>query len=400
MVIRESEHNVPGGSFVEVNIENGVINYNNYIEDAINFSISDDGSTVIKITNEEKLILIDPLDLSEINEIELPDLRLESDTSTNIKIVYSERILDNKYIWLKFQQGNTYEKCVIYNFIEDTILKEIEYFPTNLYSNRVNCDFSKDGSKFFFTITGRRNIHEPSNIFIYSFPDFELLHKEAEWVYDIKSFKEFPNSNRLLLIKDTIIYSYNQNELIKKTFGAETMSIFDLETLEKYSDFVLPNTIDGNSISTKNVYVIDDQNLLVNSIPSYRYTSFLYNYLDDIVYQPDYMKNWTIEVTNESENNKIKHIYCYNQMGDRRSGNIEFNDINLHIDYFHESAIYPNPTSNIINIDTEKAIHIELFDIFGNKLMDDYNTKLDISHLSPGTYYIKYLGQTKMVVKI
>lgn len=62
--------------------------------------------------------------------------------------------------------------------------------------------------------------------------------------------------------------------------------------------------------------------------------------------------------------------------------------------------IYPNPTSNLINIDIETPTNIELFDIFGNKLLEDYNTKLDVSNLTPGTYYIKFMGQTKMVVKI
>lgn len=62
--------------------------------------------------------------------------------------------------------------------------------------------------------------------------------------------------------------------------------------------------------------------------------------------------------------------------------------------------IYPNPTSDIININTENKVNIELFDIFGNKLIEDFNTKLDISNLSPGTYYIRYLGQMRIVVKI
>ena len=65
-----------------------------------------------------------------------------------------------------------------------------------------------------------------------------------------------------------------------------------------------------------------------------------------------------------------------------------------------EHNIFPNPTSDIINIDTKEATNIELFDIFGNRLIEDFNRKLDISNLSPGTYYIRFLGQTKMVVKI
>lgn len=86
---------------------------------------------------------------------------------------------------------------------------------------------------------------------------------------------------------------------------------------------------------------------------------------------------------------------------DYRAGIIACYDYNtLEIEKEFESNIFPNPTSDIINIDTNTPTNIELFDIFGNKQLEDYNTKLDISHLSPGTYYIRYLGQTKMVVKI
>lgn len=86
---------------------------------------------------------------------------------------------------------------------------------------------------------------------------------------------------------------------------------------------------------------------------------------------------------------------------DYREGIIACYDYNtLDIEKELESNIYPNPTSNIINIDLETPTNITLFDIFGNKLLEDYNTKLDISHLSPGTYYVRYLGQTRMVVKI
>lgn len=77
----------------------------------------------------------------------------------------------------------------------------------------------------------------------------------------------------------------------------------------------------------------------------------------------------------------------------------DFNEI-LNVDNDITINIYPNPTSDIINIDTKIPIDIELFDIFGNKLLEDYNTKIDISNLSPGTYYIRYSDQTKMVVKL
>ena len=63
------------------------------------------------------------------------------------------------------------------------------------------------------------------------------------------------------------------------------------------------------------------------------------------------------------------------------------------------SPIFPNPTNDIINLNISQPTHIELYDILGNKLFEKFSTRLDLSDLSPGVYYIKYSGQTKMVVK-
>ena len=63
------------------------------------------------------------------------------------------------------------------------------------------------------------------------------------------------------------------------------------------------------------------------------------------------------------------------------------------------APIFPNPTNDIINLNISQPTHIELYDILGNKLFEKFSTRLDLSDLSPGVYYIKYSGQTKMVVK-
>lgn len=67
---------------------------------------------------------------------------------------------------------------------------------------------------------------------------------------------------------------------------------------------------------------------------------------------------------------------------------------------FENLSIYPNPTNDFINVKTENPILIELYDLLGNKLLEEVNTKIDISHLNSGTYYIKFQNQTKVIVKI
>lgn len=65
----------------------------------------------------------------------------------------------------------------------------------------------------------------------------------------------------------------------------------------------------------------------------------------------------------------------------------------------NEITFFPNPTNDFINIITENPILIELYDILGNKLLEEVNTKIDISHLNSGTYYIKFQNQTKVIIK-
>lgn len=66
MVIRENEQNVPIGSYVEVNIENGVINYSNPFENEtrISYYIPSDysGKAELMLTDEKGSSIIQKLD--------------------------------------------------------------------------------------------------------------------------------------------------------------------------------------------------------------------------------------------------------------------------------------------------------------------------------------------------
>jgi hypothetical protein len=50
-------------------------------------------------------------------------------------------------------------------------------------------------------------------------------------------------------------------------------------------------------------------------------------------------------------------------------------------------VVYPNPTKDIITIETRLDIEVELYDMIGNKVISESNVKrLDLSHLSNGLY--------------
>jgi surface protein len=61
-------------------------------------------------------------------------------------------------------------------------------------------------------------------------------------------------------------------------------------------------------------------------------------------------------------------------------------------------SVYPNPTSNILNINgNDNELKAIVFDVFGKEVSIHYITdKIDISHLEPGVYFIK-LSEGKKV---
>ncbi len=67
-------------------------------------------------------------------------------------------------------------------------------------------------------------------------------------------------------------------------------------------------------------------------------------------------------------------------------------------------VVYPNPTKDIITIETRLNIEIELYDVMGKKLVQEKNIKhLELSHLSNGIYNLtiihKGVRYSKKVIK-
>ena len=63
-------------------------------------------------------------------------------------------------------------------------------------------------------------------------------------------------------------------------------------------------------------------------------------------------------------------------------------------------VIYPNPTKDIITIETRLQIKIEVYDIMGQLLIDEENTKhLDLSNLANGIYNLSIIYNNKRYSK-
>ena len=56
-------------------------------------------------------------------------------------------------------------------------------------------------------------------------------------------------------------------------------------------------------------------------------------------------------------------------------------------------TLYPNPTSSLLALNSDKEYDIEVYDMAGNKVMALTGNTIDMSHLSSATYIVKALDK-------
>lgn len=107
-------------------------------------------------------------------------------------------------------------------------------------------------------------------------------------------------------------------------------------------------------------------------------------------------ENQTIWARVENKN----HLECF-----------DLTDFNLLTDYMDvenfakpDVKFWPNPVKNILNIESESPIiNVQVFDIKGQELINKSSSKLDLSQLSTGVYFLKIQNQkgikTQKIIK-
>jgi hypothetical protein len=62
---------------------------------------------------------------------------------------------------------------------------------------------------------------------------------------------------------------------------------------------------------------------------------------------------------------------------------------------FETIHFYPNPTSSLLALNSDKDYDIEVYDMVGNKVMALTGNTIDMSHLSSATYIVKALDKVE-----
>ena len=78
------------------------------------------------------------------------------------------------------------------------------------------------------------------------------------------------------------------------------------------------------------------------------------------------------------------------------------NPMNLHNDDILPFSVFPNPSSDFIYIQSElDSFDLQIVDISGKEIINQKNqSKIDISRLAKGTYFIKVFSETKLGTSI
>jgi hypothetical protein len=103
------------------------------------------------------------------------------------------------------------------------------------------------------------------------------------------------------------------------------------------------------------------------------------------------MDPFDINSVNMSEENELRNP---NSSIDEFYIDIWFNkSVTSVIEENHRKKInvYPNPSSNIVNVDIQNVLEIRVFNALGNEMLKSNNSSLDISGLPKGLYFLKII---------
>jgi|GEM_PF-3081439 hypothetical protein len=147
------------------------------------------------------------------------------------------------------------------------------------------------------------------------------------------------------------------------------------------------NTVDFNESSYGFGVIPNQTDVELNST-----SSFCCDYNDDGVF--DELDNDTNGDGVIDENDKYKTIHFLIAI------EMDITSINNSLSFtehpqFENIHFYPNPTSSLLALNSDKDYDIEVYDMAGNKVMALTGNTIDMSHLSSATYIVKALDKVE-----
>ena len=194
----------------------------------------------------------------------------------------------------------------------------------------------------------------------------------------------------LLLLLIAPILMFSQDLDFNKAYSI-TSRVFVLETNENYDQlFSVPNnevwyvkffnnSYDGLDFDFKQIDQDGDSH---------------YEYRDSM--SSDYYTGGeTLDVNRGGSNSQIKFRYMIYKFKINSQAVLASVSSEIIENKFNRPTLYPNPTSSLLALNSDKEYDIEVYDMAGNKVMALTGNTIDMSHLSSATYIVKALDKVE-----
>jgi hypothetical protein len=103
----------------------------------------------------------------------------------------------------------------------------------------------------------------------------------------------------------------------------------------------------------------------------------------------------SISVTNYNQNNTFRMRYVVFKFKINSQAVLASASSEIIENKFDRPTLYPNPTSSLLALNSDKEYDIEVYDMAGNKVMALTGNTIDMSHLSSATYIVKALDKVE-----
>ena len=194
----------------------------------------------------------------------------------------------------------------------------------------------------------------------------------------------------LLLLLIAPILMFSQDLDFNKAYSI-TSRVFVLETNENYDQlFSVPN----NEVWYVKFFNNSYDGLDFDFIQIDQDGDSHYEYRNSM--SSDYYTGGeTLNVNRGGSNSQIKFRYMIYKFKINSQAVLASVSSEIIENKFNRPTLYPNPTSSLLALNSDKEYDIEVYDMAGNKVMELTGNTIDMSHLSSATYIVKALDKVE-----
>ena len=195
----------------------------------------------------------------------------------------------------------------------------------------------------------------------------------------------------LLTLLIAPILTFSQDLDFSKAYSIKAYSLTINSSFDVYQQMInsVPNgevwyVYLENDISVSGIeFMIDSQKL--NGDPT--------SYIATTMRSGYFTEGESITVYNNNQYNTFRMRYVVFKFKINAQAVLAFTETTK--DKYKTPVLFPNPTSSLLALNSDKEYDIEVYDMAGNKVMALTGNTVDMSHLSSATYIIKALDKVE-----